>query len=121
MGGATSTGHRNSCSVFSAGVAQPRGLAGAADELGRDLVELVTEADLGELLPLMRDYYDFYEVDPPDEALLAMSRELIADPEREGLQLVARDDTARAVGFAHDLLDLVDAQRVTLEIGRLSR
>jgi GNAT superfamily N-acetyltransferase len=64
------------------------------------VIALVTEADLGELLPLMRDYCDFYEVDPPDEALLAMSRELIADPEREGLQLVARDDAARAVGFA---------------------
>jgi GNAT superfamily N-acetyltransferase len=64
------------------------------------VIALVTEANLGELLPLMRHYCDFYEVDPPDEALLAMSRELIADPEREGLQPVARDDTARAVGFA---------------------
>ena len=29
-----------------------------------------------------------------------MSRALIADPEREGLQLIARDDDGRAVGFA---------------------
>ena len=64
------------------------------------MIELVTEADLPELLPLMRAYCDFYEVDPSDEALLAMSRELIADPEREGLQLIARDDAGRAIGFA---------------------
>jgi GNAT superfamily N-acetyltransferase len=61
----------------------------------------VTEADLGELLPLMRGYCDFYRVDPPDEALLAMSRELLSDPEREGVQLLARDDgSGQAVGFA---------------------
>ncbi len=60
----------------------------------------MTEAELGELLPLMRGYCDFYAVDPPDEALLAMSRELIADPEKEGLRLIARDETGRAVGFA---------------------
>lgn len=61
------------------------------------------EADLADLLPLMRAYCDFYEVAPADEALLAMSRALIADPEREGVQLIARadEDPARpAVGFA---------------------
>jgi GNAT superfamily N-acetyltransferase len=63
-------------------------------------IATVTEADLGELLPLMRGYCDFYRVDPPDEALLAMSRTLIADPEHEGVQLLARDDGGRAVGFA---------------------
>jgi GNAT superfamily N-acetyltransferase len=66
----------------------------------RAVITTVTEADLAELLPLMRGYCDFYEVDPPDEALLAMSRALIADPELEGLQLIARDDDGRAVGFA---------------------
>jgi GNAT superfamily N-acetyltransferase len=60
----------------------------------------VTEADLPELLPLMRGYCEFYEVDPPDDALLAMSRALIADPELEGLQLMARDRDGRAIGFA---------------------
>jgi GNAT superfamily N-acetyltransferase len=60
----------------------------------------VTEADLPELLPLMRGYCDFYEVDPSDEALLAMARELIADPAKEGVQLIARDESGRAVGFA---------------------
>jgi GNAT superfamily N-acetyltransferase len=64
------------------------------------VIRTVTEADLPELLPLMRGYCDFYEVDPPDEALLAMSRTLIADPELEGVQLIARDDDGRAVGFA---------------------
>jgi GNAT superfamily N-acetyltransferase len=64
------------------------------------LIALVTEADLPELRPLMRGYCDFYEVDPSDDALLAMSRELIADPGKEGVQLIARDDSGRAVGFA---------------------
>jgi GNAT superfamily N-acetyltransferase len=63
-------------------------------------IDTVSEDDLGVLLPLMRAYCDFYEVAPTDDALLAMSRALIADPEREGLQLVARDDDGRAVGFA---------------------
>jgi GNAT superfamily N-acetyltransferase len=48
----------------------------------------------------MRGYCDFYEVDPPDDALLAMSRALLADPDGEGIQLIARDDGGRAVGFA---------------------
>ncbi|HEX6714126.1 MAG TPA: GNAT family N-acetyltransferase [Thermoleophilaceae bacterium] len=59
------------------------------------------EDDLAELLPLMRGYSDFYEVDPSDEALLALSRALIANPEYEGIQLVARDSgTGEALGFA---------------------
>jgi len=64
------------------------------------VIEVVTEADLPDLLPLMRGYCDFYEVDPSDDALLAMSRELIADPDKEGLQLIARTEDGRAVGFA---------------------
>jgi GNAT superfamily N-acetyltransferase len=63
-------------------------------------IERVTTADLAELLPLMRGYCDFYEVSPSDDDLLAMSRELIADPDKEGVQLIARDDGGRAVGFA---------------------
>jgi GNAT superfamily N-acetyltransferase len=62
-------------------------------------IERVTEAHVTELLPLMRGYCDFYEVDPSDEALLALSRALIADPEREGVQLLARNE-GQAVGFA---------------------
>jgi GNAT superfamily N-acetyltransferase len=60
----------------------------------------VGEADLGDLLPLVRAYCDFYAVSPSDEALLTLSRALIADPEREGVQFLARDADARAVGFA---------------------
>jgi GNAT superfamily N-acetyltransferase len=64
------------------------------------VIATVTEADLPELLPLMRGYCDFYEVDPSDDALLAMARELIADPHKEGVQLIARDDSRQAIGFA---------------------
>src|SRR2546421_8996743 len=63
-------------------------------------IEVVGEADLTEVLPLMRGYCDFYEVAPSDEALLAMSRALIADLAREGMQLLARDESGRAIGFA---------------------
>ncbi len=64
-------------------------------------IAVVAEPDLDDLLALMRGYCDFYEVAPSDEALLALSRALIADPAREGLQLLARDDDDRsALGFA---------------------
>lgn len=63
-------------------------------------IATVGEGDLDDLLPLMRAYCDFYEVAPPDAGLLAMSRALIADPQHEGVQLIARDATGRAVGFA---------------------
>jgi GNAT superfamily N-acetyltransferase len=63
------------------------------------VIAAVTEADLTDLLPLMRGYCDFYEVDPSDEALVALSRTLISDPD-QGVQLIARDDDGRAVGFA---------------------
>ena len=60
----------------------------------------VTTADLPDLLPLVRAYCDFYGVGPSDEALLVISRELIADPDREGMQLIARSADGEAVGFA---------------------
>ena len=63
-------------------------------------IDLVTEAHLDELLPLMRGYCDFYEAEPSDADLLAMARALIADHTLEGLQLIARDDNGTAVGFA---------------------
>jgi GNAT superfamily N-acetyltransferase len=63
-------------------------------------IAAVTEDDLGDLLPLMRGYCDFYEVEPSDEQLVALSGSLIADRDREGVQLLARDDTGRALGFA---------------------
>jgi GNAT superfamily N-acetyltransferase len=63
-------------------------------------IGLVGESDLADLLPLMRAYCDFYAVAPSDEALLALSRALIADPACEGVQLVARAPDGAAVGFA---------------------
>jgi GNAT superfamily N-acetyltransferase len=60
----------------------------------------VVEADLPELLPLVRAYCDFYEVAPTDDALRAVSRALIADPDGEGVQLIARNEQTEAVGFA---------------------
>ena len=63
-------------------------------------ITVVGPADLPELLPLVRAYCDFYRVAPSDQALLELSRALLADPRREGLQLLARDDAGRAVGFA---------------------
>jgi GNAT superfamily N-acetyltransferase len=61
---------------------------------------VVGPGDLPALLPLMRAYCDFYHVDPSDQALLALSQALLADSEREGLQLLARDGAGSAVGFA---------------------
>jgi ribosomal protein S18 acetylase RimI-like enzyme len=64
-------------------------------------IQRVGEGDLTDLLPLMRGYSVFYEVDPPDQALLALSLALIEDPQREGVQLIARDaDDASGLGFA---------------------
>jgi GNAT superfamily N-acetyltransferase len=63
-------------------------------------INQVREDDLGDLLPLMRAYCDFYEVAPSDAALLAMSRALISDPQREGTQLIARDRDGTACAFA---------------------
>jgi GNAT superfamily N-acetyltransferase len=48
----------------------------------------------------MRGYCDFYEVSPSDDELLAFSRALLASPELDGIQLLARDDERRAIGFA---------------------
>jgi GNAT superfamily N-acetyltransferase len=65
-------------------------------------ISTVTEDDLGDLLPLLRGYCDFYEVPVTDEQLLTISRALIADPAREGVQLLARAATTErtALGFA---------------------
>ena len=63
------------------------------------MIAAVAEADLPDLLPLMRGYCDFYEVSPSDEALLTLTRVLIEKPD-EGVQLIARGDAGDAVGFA---------------------
>ena len=63
-------------------------------------IKRVGAADLGELLPLMRAYCEFYNVSPTDADLLALANALVDDPEHEGMQLVARDPDGRVVGFA---------------------
>ncbi len=63
-------------------------------------IAVVAPADLPELLVLMRGYCDFYEVAPSDARLEALARTLIADPEREGVQLLARAQDGSAAGFA---------------------
>jgi GNAT superfamily N-acetyltransferase len=63
-------------------------------------VAVVAEHDLPELMPLIRAYLDFYEAKPPDESMLALSRSLIAEPELEGVQFIARGADESAVGFA---------------------
>ena len=57
-----------------------------------------TEEELGELLPLMRAYCDFYESSPTDEGVTTMARTLITDPS-QGVVFIARQD-GRAIGFA---------------------
>lgn len=64
-----------------------------------DVGTVSTAAEVERLLPLMRGYCDFYRVQPPDAALLAMSRSLIADPTREGVQLIATGGD-QDLGFA---------------------
>ncbi len=63
-------------------------------------IEQVSAADLPDLLPMLRAYCDFYEVAPGDEQLETLARALIADPEHEGIQLLARGDEGQPLGFA---------------------
>ncbi len=78
----------------------PEGASGETGGAAEVRIATVGEADLDALLPLMRGYCDFYEVSPSDERLLGLARALIADPGREGVQLIARDAGGEAVGFA---------------------
>lgn len=64
-----------------------------------EITAVRSEAQLQLLLPLLRAYCDFYQVFPDDASLLGLGRALIADPVREGVQLLATRD-GRAVGFA---------------------
>jgi GNAT superfamily N-acetyltransferase len=60
-----------------------------------------TEDDIDALLPLMRGYCRFYEVEAPNDAGLGeMARALIAADDSEGMLLVGTDDGGAAVGFA---------------------
>ena len=59
-----------------------------------------TERDLPMLLPLLRAYCEFYEAGPTDDGLMAMAQALIAEPDAEGILLIARDGEGRPIGFA---------------------
>jgi GNAT superfamily N-acetyltransferase len=54
--------------------------------------------EIEEMLPLIRAYCEFYEVEPDDQGLREMFEILITDPE-QGVVFIARDD-GKAVGFA---------------------
>jgi ribosomal protein S18 acetylase RimI-like enzyme len=83
------------------GDAEQRGEAPIAKrQAGGFRCAAVGEDDLAELLPMMRAYCDFYEVAPGDDRLEALARALIADPEHEGIQLIARGDEGEPLGFA---------------------
>jgi GNAT superfamily N-acetyltransferase len=56
-----------------------------------------TEAEVPQLLPLMRAYCDFYGVDPPDQGIEAMARALIGG---EGVVFAARRGDEPLVAFA---------------------
>ena len=64
----------------------------------------------------MRSYCEFYETAPGDEALLELSRALLADQDKEGVQLIARDERSRAVGFATLFWswDTTEARRIAI-------
>ncbi|HKQ16927.1 MAG TPA: GNAT family N-acetyltransferase [Solirubrobacterales bacterium] len=70
--------------------------ASEASEVRIDRVDVV---DLPVLMPMLRAYCDFYEVDPRDDRLVALCRALIEDP-TEGEQAIARDGEGRPLGFA---------------------
>jgi GNAT superfamily N-acetyltransferase len=63
-------------------------------------ISIVGRDDFADLLPLVRAYCDFYEVNPPDASLLELFDALCRDPERDGVQLIARGDGGQPLGFA---------------------
>lgn len=63
-------------------------------------VSPVTPDDLPDLLALMRLYCEFYATSPSDDSLLGLARALMAEPALEGVQLIARDEYGKALGFA---------------------
>ena len=73
---------------------------GAADRAsGLEITPVRDDAQLQRLLPLMRAYCDFYQVTPDDASLLNLARSLAADPEHEGIQLLASEE-GQDLGFA---------------------
>jgi len=62
-------------------------------------IDPVTSDSIRAVLPLLREYCDFYEVQPTDEDLEQLCRTLANDP-TEGIQFLARDGDGTAIGFA---------------------
>jgi hypothetical protein len=73
-------------------------------------LQRVSESDLTDLLPLVQDYCRFNGVERTDQELLALSRALIADPDREGVRIIAR--VVEVMGRHHQLQ--LGAQRLSL-------
>jgi GNAT superfamily N-acetyltransferase len=63
-------------------------------------VRAATEADVSALRPLMRGYCDFYHADPPDSGLEEVALALAAEPDDQGILLVATEEEGQVVGFA---------------------
>ncbi len=63
-------------------------------------IEIVRPSDFDDLLPLVRGYCEFYNAAPSDAALLALFEALTQDPDHEGLQLLARGEEDKPLGFA---------------------
>jgi hypothetical protein len=71
-------------------------------------ITLVGSADLPELLPLVCAYCDFDQVTPSDRELLALSRALLPDPQREGCSCWPATTRAWArKGLSTDITPLV--------------
>jgi GNAT superfamily N-acetyltransferase len=71
--------------------------------------------DAETLLPLMRAYCDFYEVDPPDSGLLELARTVAGDPEQGALYVAERD--GQPIGFA--VMDWKWASTAGARVGHL--
>jgi len=57
------------------------------------------EDEVGDVLPLLRAYCEFYGANPPDEGLLTMAKSLATTPE-QGALFIARDGDGTAIGVA---------------------
>lgn len=71
--------------------------------------------DAEALLPLMRGYCDFYEVQPPDSGLLELARTLAGDPGQGALFVAERDGDL--IGFA--VMDWKWASTAGARVGHL--
>jgi len=78
-------------------------------------LEIVSEADLDDLLPLMRAYCDFYETAPSDAQLLALSRALPPHLGAEIVDFTLDEGTIKLDGMA-DSFATVDRVKKALDL-----